>query len=212
MKREWLLITLLGASRACIIHFICSNFRLKACRNRERKRAAFPSLLFFPLQQLSATLHRCAGRLKRILAGYWEPFPGFEMFDVILRNTPIYFEYFKQFGSAQVSASPPSGQARSTSSKYCSVCTTPQDIPAFRRFLFLAQALGVAPCPLPAPGPPVAPSLSPRQKECLRKPQTRSPWQQVIQESNKKWLIKFKISTTLPSASDRQSLCVPFAV
>lgn len=86
MKREWLLITLLGASRACIIHFICSNFSLKACRNRERKHAFF-LLFFFPVVAVSMPLrkHHPANRLKWILRGYREQLPEFEMF-VIIKN------------------------------------------------------------------------------------------------------------------------------
>lgn len=86
------------------------------------------------------------------------------MFNVILRNMAVYFKYFKQFGTqtlSKVSVSHPFGQARSMSSKYCSACRTPWDVLAFLRFLFLPQTHGMGLCPLPVPGSPVAPFISP---------------------------------------------------
>lgn len=187
MKREWLLITLLGASRACIIHFICSNFRLKACRNRVRKRAAF---LLFSLAAVSVPLcmREHVSRQKCVLTGLWELIPRFEMFHVISRNTTVYFKYFKQCNTQALFQVPvsPFWSGWVPNSKYCWalellgarwVCSGSFFLHKLMAWLCLYQLL----CS--------SYFFHCHQKEWVFKLQKHSSCQQVIQESNRKYVV-----------------------
>lgn len=54
-------------------------------------------VVFFSLAAVSVPLcmREHASRQKCVLTGLWELIPRFEMFNVISRNTTVYFKYFK---------------------------------------------------------------------------------------------------------------------
>lgn len=153
-----------------------------------------------------------ASRRKCVLTGLWELIPGFETFNVILRNTTVSFKYFKQCSMQAVFQVPVShhfGQARSTSSKYCWALELLGAhwiyLGAFFFHKYMAWLYAL--CLYQLSCSSIYLTVT-RKNGCLghKSALPASKWSKKATENT--WLVKIKISTILSSARDAHFFCV----